>query len=253
MRLVSLAILVTACGGSSKPSEPKPPAPKPALTPEPTAQVLGDPALLREAPPPPPAKPEKPPAPPIYDRLRDGDGAVPGLTGFSTKRARDPKRCGGLSILVKKGKKVAPSDAKIAAMFALEFPIDLDFSETKRAGSLLKFNAWIEMMTRTTADANTHYQGLFASTDLAIKAAATARLSQLYFRAASVLARAEVPLDIRSGDNADEASIAYCDVIGSKAEPLLSLGLQAFDACQKHTRVAPAGWWAELCAAPTPK
>lgn len=250
MRFVSLVILAAACGGSSKPPEPTPPAPKPALAPEPTVGVYGDAKLLREPPPPPPPKPEKPPAPPIYDRLHDADGAVPGLTGFSTKRVRDPKRCGGFSILVKKGKKVAPSDAKIVAMFALEFPIDLDFSEIKKAGSLLKFNAWVETMTKTTADANTHYQGQFASTDLGVKAAATARLTQLYFRAASVLARAEVPVDIRTSDNADEASLAYCDVLGSKAEPLLTLGLQALEACQKHTRVAPAGWWADLCKTP---
>jgi len=260
MRLVSLAIFAAACGGSNKPVEPTPPAPRPALTPEPTLPpeggtvgVYGDATLLRNPPPPPPPTPEKPSAPPIHDRLRDGDGAVPGLTGFSTKRVRDPRRCGGFSILVKKGKKVAPSDAKITAMFALEFPIDLDFSETKKAGSLLKLNAWIATMTKTTTDANTHYQGLFAATDLGTKAAATARLAQLYFRAASVLARAEIPLDIRTGDNADEASVAYCDVIGSKAEPLLTLGLQALEACQKHTRVAPAGWWAELCAPPLPK
>ena len=83
--------------------------------------------------------------------------------------------------------------------------------------------------------------------------AATARLTQLYFRAASVLARAEVPVDIRTGDNADEASLVYCEVLSSKAEPLLTLGLQALEACQKHTKVAPAGWWAELCVALPPK
>ncbi len=215
--------------------------------------IYGDPALLPPPPKPLPPKPEKPAGPPIYDRLHDSDGAVAGLTGFATKRVRDPKRCGGFSILVKQAKKVAPSDAKIAAIFALEFPLELDFSEPKKAGSLLKLNAWVETLTKTLATANTHYQGLFAGTDLGVKAAATARLTQLYFRAASVLARAEVPVDLRTGDNPDEASTAYCDVISSKAEPLLTLGLQALEACQKHTRVAPAGWWAELCAAPTPK
>lgn len=257
MRFVSLVIVATACGGSSKPPEPLPSAPPPEKPTEPAmVGVYGDPSTLPPAPPPPPAPPAKlpkPELPPIQDRLRDGDGAVAGLTGFSTKRVRDPRRCGGFSILVKQGKKVAPSDAKIAAMFALEFPLDLDFSDTKKAGSLLKLNAWIETMTKTTADANTHYQGQFAATDLGVKAAATARLSQLYFRAASLLARAEVPLDIRTGDNVDEATLAYCDMIGGKAEPLLTLGLQALEACQKHTRVAPAGWWAELCAVPAPK
>ncbi len=250
MRLASLVIFAVACGGHSRPPEPLPLAPPPEKAAEPaTVGVDGDATLLREPPPPPPP-PEKPPAPPIYDRLQDGDGGVAGLTGFSTKRVRDPKRCGGFAILVKKGKKVAPSDAKLAAMFALEFPLDLDFSEPKKAGSRLKLDAWVENMTKTMATANTHYQGQFASTDLGVKAASAARLTQLYFRAASLLARAEVPVDIRAADNADEATIAYCDVIGSKAEPLLALGLQALEACQKHARVAPAGWWADLCRAP---
>ena len=251
MRLVSLVIVAAACGGSSKRPEPQPTAPPPVKPAEPeTVGVYGDPKTLPPAPPPLPPKPDKPAGPPIYDRLHDVDGAVAGLTGFSTRRMRDPKRCGGFSIIVKKAKKVAPSDAKIAAMFALEFPAELDFAEPKKAGSLLKLNAWVETMTKTMADANTHYQGLFAATDLGVKAAATARLAQLYFRAASLVARAEVPVDIRTGDNADEASIAYCDVIGSKAEPMLALGLQALEACQKHTRVAPAGWWADLCKTP---
>ena len=249
MRLVSLVIFATACGGSSKPPEPHAPAPKPALTPEPQARVLGDPKLL-PPPPPPPPKPEKPPVPPIYERLHDDDGAVAGLTGFATRHMRDPKRCGGFSIVVKKAKKIAPSDAKLAAMFALEFPVDLDFSEPKKAGSLLKLNAWVDTLTKTMATANTHYQGQFASTDLGVKAAAAARLTQLYVRAASLLARAEVPVDIRTGDGVDEATVAYCDAIGSKAEPLLALGMQALEACQKHTRVAPAGWWADLCKTP---
>ncbi len=251
MRLATVLLFAAACGGGSTSTEPKAPAPKPALTPEPPPKVVAEPTPAE--PPPPRPKPEKPPAPPIYDRLRDDDGAVVGLKGFSTKRVRDPKRCGGFSILVKKSKKVAPSDAHLAAMFALEFPVDLDFSETKKAGSLLKFNAWIQTMTTTSGAANSHYQGRFAAVDLSEKAAGAARLSQVMFRAASVLARAEVPLDIRNGDNVDEATLAYCDVLASKAEPFLELGLQALEACQKHTKVAPAGWWAELCAPPAPK
>ncbi|MBA3452382.1 MAG: hypothetical protein H0T42_04715 [Deltaproteobacteria bacterium] len=247
MRLLSLVIFAAACGGSSKSAEPQQPRPAPEVAPEPAPPP---PPVKTELPPPPPPKPEKPPAPSIYDRLNDNDGAVVGLAGYSTRRVRDPKRCGGLSILVKKGKKVAPSDARIAAVFALEFPVGLEFSETKKAGSLLKFNAWIETFTKTMQDANTHYQSQFSSTDLAVKAAATARLAQTNLRAASVLARAEVPADIRAMDDVDVATAAYCDAIAERAEALLALGLQALDACQKHTLAAPAGWWADLCKAP---
>ena len=197
MRFVSLVIFAAACGGSNKPGEPQEPQPKPAarrpspnFDAAPEAKVLGDASLQRRAPPPPPPKPDKPPLPPIYDRLHDDDGAVPGLTGFSMKRVRNPTRCGGFSILVKRGKKIAPTDAKLAALYALEFPLDLDFSETKKAGSLLKFNTWIETMSKTAGAAKTQYEADFVSTDPAVKVAATARLAQVFFRAASLVARA---------------------------------------------------------------
>jgi hypothetical protein len=258
MRVVILVFLATACGPASKPAEPAKPTPAKAPaaeTPRPkghtegadTAQILGDSKLVREAPPPAP-KPLPPPLPSVYERLHDADGTVAGLTGFSTRRVRDPRRCGAFSILVKRGKKIAPTDAKIAAMFALEFPTDLDFSETKKAASLIKFNSFVEALTKTAADANTHYQAQFASADLSVKVAATARLAQLYYRAASVVARAEIPTDVRAmGGDATEA---YCETIAEKAEPLLALGEQALEACRKHAPTAPAGWWAELCKAP---
>lgn len=261
MRLVALVILAAACGGSSKPAQPQEPAPKPEpeakrpspnLDAAPPAKVLGDASLERQAPPPPPAPPPKPPAAPIYDRLMDVDGAVPGLTGFSTKRVRDPRRCGGFSILTKRAKKVAPSDAKLVAVFALEFPTGLDFSEQKKAGSMLKFNTWIETMTKISRDARTHYEAGYAATDPALKAAASARLAQMYLRNASLIARAEVPTDIRGLDNADEATTMYCEQLAETAEPLLALGMQALDACRRQTLVAPTGWWAEMCKAPAP-
>lgn len=261
MRFASLVILAAACGGSSKPPEPQQPAPKPAerrpspnLDAAPSAKVLGDASLVREAPPPPPPKPT-PPAPPvtpIYDRLMDSDGAVPGLTGFSTKRVRDPRRCGGFSILTKRAKKVAPSDGKIVAVFAVEFPTGLDFSEQKKAGSLLKFNTWTEMLTKIARDARVHYEAEYANTDPAVKAAASGRLAQLYLRNASTIARAEIPTDIRGLDNADEATTVYCEQLAGTAEPLLALGVQALEACRKQTLVAPVGWWAELCKATSP-
>jgi len=255
MRLPALVIVVAACGGSSKPAEQPTPKPAPTIQPEPagTVGVYGDASLLTPPPAPPPAppKPAAPPKPPIHDRLLDADGAVAGLTGFSTRRVRDPKRCGGQSILTKRNKKVAPTDAKLVEVFALEFPTDLNFTdEKKRAGSKLKLERFVETLTRTLAAAKTQYETEFASTDPAVKAAATARLAQIYMRGASVLARAEVPIDVRTSDMADEATIAYCDAMAEQAERMLELSADALGACRKFTLAAPAGWWAELCKAP---
>lgn len=269
MRLSIAVILLAACGGSSKPAEPpKQPAPAPAPAPKPVlapAPSTGDmsgglawdeaangpaPAWTKERPAPAP-KPPTPPKPPLHDRLLDTDGNVAGLPGFSIKRVRDPKRCGGLAILTKRAKKIAPTDAKLADVFALEFPIDLNFTDEKRkAGSKLKFERFVETLTKTLGAAKTQYEAEFASTDPAVKAASTARLAQIYLRGASVLARAEVPLDVRSSDVADEATIVYCDAMGEQAERFIQLGNDALGACRKFTLAAPTGWWAELCKAP---
>jgi hypothetical protein len=65
-----------------------------------------------------------------------------------------------------------------------------------------------------------------------------------------VLARGEVPTDIRTNENASEATLVYCETLSEKAEPLLELGLQALAMCRKISTTAPAGWWADLCKVP---
>lgn len=211
------------------------------------------PAWTKERPAPTPKPPApRPPRPaPIYDRLLDTDGAVAGLSGFSTRRVRDPNRCGGQAVLTTRGKKIAPTDAKLVAVFALEFPVDLDFTdEAKKEGSKLKFSRFVNAMTTTLGAARAQYEAEFASTDPGIKAAAAARLSQIYLRGASLLARAEIPVDVRTNAVATEASAVFCETLEDKAAPMLALGLDALESCRKFTLVAPAGWWAELCKAP---
>jgi len=260
MRLPFLVIVLAACGGSSRPVEPPTqpePAPVEATAEKATVDVVWDekthgpaPKPIAERPAPPPT-PAEPPRTPIYDRLLDTDGNVAGLTGFSTRRVRDPKRCGGQAILTKRGKKVAPTDAKLVEVLALEWPVDLNFTDEKtQAASKLKFQRFIETLMKTLTAAKTQYEAEFVSTDPAVKAAATARLAQIYRRAASVLARAEVPNDIRTGDVADEATIVYCDAMAEQAEQMLQLATEALGACRRFTLAAPAGWWAELCKAP---
>lgn len=261
MRFPALVIVLAACGGSGKtaepPKQPEPVQAKPAPTPDGKADVFWDesklgppPKPVAERPAPPPPKPA-PPQVPLYDRLPDTDGAVAGLTGFSTKRVRDPKRCGGQAILTKRAKKVAPTDAKLVEVFALEFPVDLNFTdEKKQAASRLKFQRFIDGMTRTLVSAKTQYEADFASTDPGVKAASAARLAQIYFRAASIFARAEIPMNVRSGDLGEEPVQVYCDALHVHAESMLKIGSDALDACRKFTMAAPAGWWAELCKAP---
>src|SRR5688572_22593169 len=110
-----LLVAIAACGSSAPP--PKSP---PTTTVEKT-----DPPKTAEAPPPvepvaPPPPPTPAPKPPLHERLRDSDGPVPGLAGFSIKRTPSTSHCGGIKVTTTRGRTVAPADKQIAAVYAVE-------------------------------------------------------------------------------------------------------------------------------------
>jgi hypothetical protein len=97
--------------------------------------------------------------------------------------------------------------------------------------------------------AQDHYKSALADKDPAVKVAATARMSQLAYRISSLLARAEIPLDVRTGDFAADKKAAYCDQLAELAEPLLSSAEHAAQACRSladASKLAP-GWWDAVC------
>src|SRR5512143_3296863 len=114
-RLVWLAALA-ACGGGTAAQ----PAPKRASEPAPVVEAA--PASPPAAAPaePPHAQPAVPPPvqkPPIWDRLGETDGPVPGLTGFSLSHKPDAQRCGGVAIVTKRPAHAAKGDAELAALY----------------------------------------------------------------------------------------------------------------------------------------
>ncbi|HEX5062975.1 MAG TPA: hypothetical protein VFV99_26555 [Kofleriaceae bacterium] len=265
MRSALLLIAIAACGGS----KPPPPAPPPAR-PAPAAQPAQPaPAPVAEAPPEKPAPPPEKPAPPpvaetkplpprksLYERLRDTDGKVPGLPGFAIKRKVDKTYCGGIKIITTRSKSVAKDDEPLAAVYKLEFPKGLSFdpdpkNDTKRKASLKKVDELITQLTLVGGDARKFYEQKFTSDNaLATKAVAAARLAQVYQRLASTLARAEIPLDVRTGDFVHDKIEAFCDSLLDKAEPIAALAEQAATACAEKAKSVDEGWWNEVCVAP---
>src|SRR5688572_1961027 len=130
----ALSILVLAACGGSKSTPPQEPA-------TPTEPVAEAPAAKAEEPPPTPAPPPPEPVKPKIDLQYQGP--IAGLEGYAVKIAADKKHCGGGAMVTTRGKKVGKDDQPIAAVFALEYPKGLDFSEKKRDASMKKFDAWV--------------------------------------------------------------------------------------------------------------
>lgn len=260
-------ILLAACGSSAPPAA----APAPTAEPVPVAQVQ-QPAPAAEPPaesegsyiygeaplatPPPATAPaaKRPPPTPVYDRLQDIDGPIAGLPGFSIKRTPSTSHCGGMKITTKRGKKIAAADKHLATVFALEFPTGLDFDpdpkhKATREKSMQTFNDFVSTMMKLGGEATTFYADQAkTATDAAAKASALARVVQIQFRLASVLARGEIPKDVRSGEFKDEKVAAFCDKMSEVSEPLLAQAESALELCAATAKQSSTtGWWNDVC------
>jgi hypothetical protein len=248
-RVLGLTICVGfGCGGGgAKPVTPGPAAPE---TTEPVA-----PRDVADAPPPPeeaappqePAAPPAPPPKPFADRLLDAEGPVPGMPGFSIARKPSKKHCTGVEIVTKRSKKIAKDDAPLAEVYAIEFPKGLNFDPNdakKKEASMKKFNDWLEMMMDISGKAQKHYEAsLTANKDLA----SVVRIAQIAARLSSVIGRAEIPPDVRTGQFSDEKTAAYCDAMQNAAEPLLARAEEALRICADKSAGQPTGWWTAVC------
>jgi hypothetical protein len=203
-----------------------------------------------EAPPPPPPAPAPPPAPPkksVYETIRDTDGDIAGLAGFSIKRKVDATHCGGIAIVTTRARKIAKDDQPLADVFALEFPTGLSFDDKHKTESMKKFNAFLQKLTTVGAASREHYEKQIQSGDAVAKMAAAARMAQIFTRLASLLARAEIPADVRSGDFAQDKIDAYCDELVRVAEPIQAMAEQAIAACASKKPQINGGWWDPVC------
>jgi hypothetical protein len=193
-------------------------------------------APSEDAAPRPPRRKDDDSVPPLYDRLRDEGGAVPGLSGFALQRRPDSTRCGGVAITVVPG---AKTDEPIAEAFALESPTGLDYSRHKVGASKRKLAAFrddVERLRKATIQA--YWDRTPRGTP-----AEYARIAQLHFRLASIVARAEIPIDQRTVAGAR----AFCDDAQDRAESLLAWAGEALAKCAKVLPAASNGWWTAVC------
>jgi hypothetical protein len=205
-----------------------------------------------------PPDPPKPLAPKIsvFDRLHDQPGEVAGMPGWAIKSQPDTTFCGGSKIItVKRKRKLEPEQQPLANVYALAFPTGLGFAEpATKAASMKAIETWMKTLQSTAQAASGYYEGMI-QTDPAAKAHAAARIAQLSFRLAEVLARAEIPKDVRTGEFAADKIAAFCDEMGEIAEPLAQRGEEALKLCAGAAGGA-TGWWSSYCvtaaSAPAP-
>lgn len=192
-----------------------------------------------------------PRAPTIFDRLHDEAGPVPGLDGFSFAHAADDTRCGGVavSIVRARGAVVSPVDRAFVAVLDAQFPTDLDFSQPpQREAAMKRFDGWLRETKDRSQEALASYeQQLRAARDDGAAAAALARMVQIPRQFASLLARAQMPVDVRTGEHADDKRAAFCDALATAAVPILDKADEAASTCATRSVKAAPGWWSSVC------
>ncbi|HEY4057100.1 MAG TPA: hypothetical protein VGM39_10855 [Kofleriaceae bacterium] len=256
MKYALVLVLVAACGGSPPPA-PSPLPPVAAAPPEqfvdPAPQTIDKaPEAPDKAPEPaPPASPPAPPPLPVADRLRD-EGPVAGMDGWTLKRTADATYCTGMKITTVRGKKkIAAEDKPLVDVYALAFPANLNFdpANQKRAeAEKTRFDDWIKKTLDVTKSATTSYQAKLApGGDVAEAVRATARIAQINYRFASLLLRAPIPKDVRTGEYKQDKTTAYCDLFAEQAEPLVASAEQAIAVCAQKIDPTSTDWPAAFC------
>lgn len=182
--------------------------------------------------------------------LHDGAGPVAGMAAFSVERTPDATRCGGVAVRVVRDASVAvaAADQPLAHFLAMEYPLGLDFGDATKAASLNKFQDWVTEAKQRGETAVAAYNAqIAAATDLGAQAAATARLVQVSRMFAGMLMRAEIPVDMRSGEYAEDKQAAFCDALAQVAQPLLARADDHVTECARRAEKLPAGWWTPVC------
>ena len=183
----------------------------------------------------------------LFQRLRDDAGPVPGLPGAKLTWTKDANHCGGVAVTASH----ATASEPINDVFAIRFPTDLDFTPTNQArenAALVKFDAWVQQTMTTGKDARAFYEERVKTASGRDRIIAAARLVQLQRYIASVFVRAEIPLDVRSGEYAAEKTEAFCDRLAEVAEPIVIVSEGAAKACAQLAAGYPPDWWTPVCS-----
>jgi hypothetical protein len=168
----------------------------------------------------------------------------------------DATHCGGRDVTVRgssrRGDGVEP---ELVAAMTLDAPrgLDFDVAHTQaREASIKKFDAWFNDAANRMSAARTLYTDRLTDTraHAADRVVAQARIVQLDRRFADLVARMEIPVSIRTGQYAADATAAFCDALAEKAQPLYDKADEDAKACRKASAAAKVGtgWWDVACA-----
>ena len=152
-------------------------------------------------------------------------------------------------------------DPELAHYLAMAFPTALDFAPDKpavAAASARRFTSWFVAKTDASQVLAGKYTALLATATAPQQIASAARLGQITEDFAEVLLTAEIPVSIRRGEFAAEATEAFCDALTEKAQDIVESSLEKYKACaERATRLGVSNEWSQLCnariAALTPK
>lgn len=144
-------------------------------------------------------------------------------------------------------------DPELAHYLAIAFPNGLDFDPGRpavRTASEKRFTAWFVAKTDAQKVLADKYGALLATATWPQQIAAAARLGQITEQFAEVLLTAEVPLNVRRGEFAAEATEAYCDALAENAQAIVASTIEKYKACaERATRLAVSNEWSKLCEA----
>lgn len=186
----------------------------------------------------------------IFDRLHDDAGPVPGLDGFSFVQTADDTRCGGIAVTLVRADDavVSPNERAFVTMLEVRYPGGLDFSQPDREATMKRFDGWLrDVKQHSQAALEGYEQQLAAAHDDGTAVSALARTAQVPRHFASLLVRAEIPVDVRSGEHVDDKRAAFCDALATAAVPLLDKADEAASTCAERAATVAPGWWSSVC------
>ena len=142
--------------------------------------------------------------------------------------------------------KLVKAERDYEQYLALQLPTGLSFDKNQpalAARSQKRFGDWFKSKLDKGVAIRKQYDAVIALADGPTTIAAAARVGQTLQNFSGQLFRAEIPIDVRTGPYAAEASESYCDALTEKAEPLETDALNLYQACLNTSK--KLGWFSE--------